>query len=87
MQPITRAAIISYEHDQPLPLTGEATEALLARLVLGTPAPCDDVPVAAGMQTSGRRGVRHYSVVLSGSGSTVTLASVSVLGSVVMTGS
>lgn len=38
MRPVTRAAIMSYEHDNRLPLTGEATEALLTRLVLGAPA-------------------------------------------------
>lgn len=37
MRPVTRAAILSWEYDHRLPLTGEATEALLARLVLGTP--------------------------------------------------
>jgi peptidoglycan hydrolase-like protein with peptidoglycan-binding domain len=36
--PITRAAIMAYEYDHRLPLTGEATEALLARLTLGVPA-------------------------------------------------
>lgn len=38
MRPVTRAAIMAYEHDHRLPLTGEATEALLTRLVLGVPA-------------------------------------------------
>jgi peptidoglycan hydrolase-like protein with peptidoglycan-binding domain len=37
MRLVTRAAILSYEHDQGLPLTAEATEALLTRLVLGAP--------------------------------------------------
>jgi peptidoglycan hydrolase-like protein with peptidoglycan-binding domain len=46
MRPVTRAAIMSYEHDNRLPLTGEATEALLARLVLGAPA--TDAPSGAG---------------------------------------
>ena len=31
MRPVTRAAIMAYEHDQGLPLTGEASEALLKR--------------------------------------------------------
>jgi peptidoglycan hydrolase-like protein with peptidoglycan-binding domain len=35
---VTRAAIMSYEHDNRMPLTGEATETLLKRLVLGAPA-------------------------------------------------
>lgn len=35
MRPVTRAAIMSYEHDNRMPLTGEATEALLTHLVLG----------------------------------------------------
>lgn len=38
MRPVTRAAIMAYEHDHRLPLTGEATEGLLTRLVLGVPA-------------------------------------------------
>ena len=46
MRPITRAAIMSYEHDSRLPLTGEATEALLTRLVLGAPA--TNTPSGAG---------------------------------------
>jgi peptidoglycan hydrolase-like protein with peptidoglycan-binding domain len=46
MRPATRAAIMSYEHDHRLPLTGEATEALLTRLVLGASA--TDEPSGAG---------------------------------------
>lgn len=46
MRPVTRAAIMSYEHDNRLPLTGEATEALLTRLVLGASA--TDTPSGAG---------------------------------------
>jgi len=38
MRPVTRAAIMAFEHDNRLPLTGEATEPLLKRLVLGAPA-------------------------------------------------
>ena len=45
MRPVTRAAILSWEYDQKLPLTGEASEALLARLVLG--APGNDTPSGA----------------------------------------
>ena len=37
MRPVTRAAIMAYEHDHALPLTGEASEALLKRVLLGTP--------------------------------------------------
>ncbi|MBX9588130.1 MAG: peptidoglycan-binding protein [Hyphomonadaceae bacterium] len=50
MRPVTRAAIMSYEHDNRLPLTGEATEALLTRLVLGAPA--TNVPAGAGQVQS-----------------------------------
>jgi peptidoglycan hydrolase-like protein with peptidoglycan-binding domain len=32
---VTRAAIMAFEHDNRLPLTGEATEKLLARILLG----------------------------------------------------
>ena len=38
MRPVTRAAIMAYEYDNRLPLTGEATEALLSRLLLGAPS-------------------------------------------------
>jgi peptidoglycan hydrolase-like protein with peptidoglycan-binding domain len=41
IRPVTRAAIMAYEYDHRLPLTGEATEALLSRLVLGPPAAAD----------------------------------------------
>ncbi|NJO33714.1 MAG: peptidoglycan-binding protein [Rhodospirillales bacterium] len=46
MRPVVRAAIMAYEHDNRLALTGEATEALLTRLVLGAPA--DNAPSSAG---------------------------------------
>lgn len=35
MRPVTRAAIMAYEHDQGLPLSGEASEMLLGRVLLG----------------------------------------------------
>jgi peptidoglycan hydrolase-like protein with peptidoglycan-binding domain len=38
LRPVTRAAIMAYEHDQNLPLTGEANDALHARLLLKAPA-------------------------------------------------
>ena len=38
MRLVTRAAIMSYEHDNRLPYTAEATEGLLTHLVLGAPA-------------------------------------------------
>lgn len=41
MRPITRAAIMAYEQETRLPLTGEASEALLKRLLLGAPATSD----------------------------------------------
>jgi peptidoglycan hydrolase-like protein with peptidoglycan-binding domain len=37
MRPVTRAAIMAYEHDQGLPLTGQATEALMRRILFGAP--------------------------------------------------
>ena len=52
MRPVTRAAIMSYEHDNRLPLTGEATDALLSRLVLGAPA--TEEPSGAGEVRSPR---------------------------------
>jgi len=41
VRPATRAAIMAFEHDSRMPLTGEATEALLKRLLLGAPAVAD----------------------------------------------
>jgi peptidoglycan hydrolase-like protein with peptidoglycan-binding domain len=38
VRPVTRAAILAYEHDHRLALTGEASEALLKHLLLGHPA-------------------------------------------------
>jgi peptidoglycan hydrolase-like protein with peptidoglycan-binding domain len=38
MRPATRAAILAYEYDNRLPLTGEATEPLLRSLLLGAPS-------------------------------------------------
>ena len=52
VRPITRAAIISFEQDNRLPLTGEATEALLARLVLGPSATDGATAAAAGQVQS-----------------------------------
>jgi hypothetical protein len=37
MRPAARAAIMAFEHEHRLPLTGEATQALLKRLVFGVP--------------------------------------------------
>ncbi len=41
MRLATRAAIMAYEHDQKLPLTGEASEGLLKRILLGASAAAD----------------------------------------------
>jgi peptidoglycan hydrolase-like protein with peptidoglycan-binding domain len=41
MRPVTRAAIMAYEHDHGLPLTAEATDAQLKRILLGGPALAD----------------------------------------------
>lgn len=38
LRPVTRAAIMAFEHDHGLPLTGEASDDLLKRLLLGAPA-------------------------------------------------
>ncbi len=36
--PVTRAAVMAYEHDHGLPLTGEPSEALLKSILFGLPA-------------------------------------------------
>jgi peptidoglycan hydrolase-like protein with peptidoglycan-binding domain len=41
LRPVTRAAIMAYEHDNTLPLTGDASDALLKRMVFGAPQPAD----------------------------------------------
>jgi len=38
MRPAARAAVLAFEHEHRLPLTGEATQALLKHLVFGIPA-------------------------------------------------
>jgi peptidoglycan hydrolase-like protein with peptidoglycan-binding domain len=53
MRPVTRAAIMAYEHDQGLPLTGEASEALLKRVLLGASAAAE--PSAAARKVSSAR--------------------------------
>ena len=46
---VTRAAIMAFEHDSKMPLTGEATERILARLLLGpTGTEADSADPAAG---------------------------------------
>jgi peptidoglycan hydrolase-like protein with peptidoglycan-binding domain len=50
MRPVMRAAIMAYEYDNRLPLTGEANEALLGRLLLG--APSNEVPGAREVRSS-----------------------------------
>jgi peptidoglycan hydrolase-like protein with peptidoglycan-binding domain len=44
MRPVTRAAIMAYEHDHGLPLTGEATDVQLKRILLGGTAGADPAP-------------------------------------------
>jgi peptidoglycan hydrolase-like protein with peptidoglycan-binding domain len=47
MRPATRAAIMAYEHDHGLPLTAEATDVQLKRILLGGTASPDPAPGAA----------------------------------------
>jgi peptidoglycan hydrolase-like protein with peptidoglycan-binding domain len=47
MRPVTRAAIMAYEHDQGLPLSGEASEMLLGRVLLGASASMEPASSAA----------------------------------------
>lgn len=49
---VTRAAIMAYEHDFGLPLTGSPTQDLLSRIVLGSAAPQPTKPL--GNRTTGR---------------------------------
>jgi peptidoglycan hydrolase-like protein with peptidoglycan-binding domain len=44
MRPVTRAAIMAYEHDQGLPLTGEASEGFLKRVLLGASLTVEPMP-------------------------------------------
>ena len=55
---VTRAAIMAYEHDNGIPLTGDATQELLGRIVLG-PA----VPAAARLGKSEVKGTEAATVV------------------------
>jgi peptidoglycan hydrolase-like protein with peptidoglycan-binding domain len=47
MRPETRAAIMAYEHDNGLPLTGEASDVQLKRILLGGTASADPAPGTA----------------------------------------
>lgn len=47
MRPVTRAAVMAYEHDHGLPLTGEATDVQLKRILLGGSAGADPAPGSA----------------------------------------
>jgi peptidoglycan hydrolase-like protein with peptidoglycan-binding domain len=47
MRPVTRAAIMAYEHDQNLPLSGEASEMLLGRVLLGASSSIEPASGAA----------------------------------------
>jgi peptidoglycan hydrolase-like protein with peptidoglycan-binding domain len=47
MRPVTRAAIMAYEHDQNLPLSGEASEMLLGRVLLGVSSSIEPASGAA----------------------------------------
>jgi peptidoglycan hydrolase-like protein with peptidoglycan-binding domain len=52
MRTVTRAAIMAYEHDQGLPLAGEASEALLKRVLLGAPAHAEPITGARKVSTA-----------------------------------
>jgi peptidoglycan hydrolase-like protein with peptidoglycan-binding domain len=70
VRPVTRAAIISFEQDQRLPLSGAATEALLARLVMGTSAKEGDSAAAAaqGQSPQADETIRHMQRLLAANG-------------------
>jgi peptidoglycan hydrolase-like protein with peptidoglycan-binding domain len=53
MRPVTRAAIMAYEHDHALPLTGEASEDILKRILLGASATME--PAAAARTVASAR--------------------------------
>jgi peptidoglycan hydrolase-like protein with peptidoglycan-binding domain len=61
MRPITRAAIMAYEWDEGLPLTGEASEMLLKRVLLGASATAE--PSAAARKLSSARAMQVVRLV------------------------
>jgi peptidoglycan hydrolase-like protein with peptidoglycan-binding domain len=70
VRPVTRAAIISFEQDNRLPLTGAATDALLARLMLGSSAKQPESVAAAGQVQSpqAEETIRHMQRLLAANG-------------------
>jgi peptidoglycan hydrolase-like protein with peptidoglycan-binding domain len=57
---VTRAAIMAFEHDSRAPLTGEATEKVLSRLLLGTSGASAEADAAA----AGRVRSAHAEIVM-----------------------
>jgi peptidoglycan hydrolase-like protein with peptidoglycan-binding domain len=70
VRPVTRAAIMSFEQDNRLPLTGAATEAVLARLVLGASTDgAQRVAVAGQVQSpQAEETIRHMQRLLAANG-------------------
>jgi peptidoglycan hydrolase-like protein with peptidoglycan-binding domain len=70
VRPVTRAAIIAFEQDNRLPLTGAATEALLARLMLGSSAKQAESIATAGQVQSpqAEETIRHMQRLLAANG-------------------
>lgn len=70
VRPVTRSAIMSFEQDQRLPVTGAPTEALLARLVLGTAANENNSAAAAAQVQSPQteETIRHMQRLLAANG-------------------
>lgn len=69
MRPMMRAAIMAYEDDQGIPLTGEASEELLKRVLLGAAASGDASPSARKVATpQAAQMVRTVQTMLTGLG-------------------
>jgi hypothetical protein len=68
MGPASRAAIIAFEHDHGLPLTGEASEPLLKRILLGGSAGADNAGSTRRVSAQAEQAIRAVQQRLSALG-------------------
>jgi peptidoglycan hydrolase-like protein with peptidoglycan-binding domain len=68
VRPATRAAIMAFEHDNQLPLTGEATDALLKRILLGASAASDSSGAGEVRSPHAQALIRHVQRLLTARG-------------------